>query len=154
MSWLNAEHFCYMCPRCCVYGFPKVVRSNTGIVLWIMPRQLSSTFCLVHYLLIIQGFMKRHTLFNDTTSSSLPPNLIYGIYQLSFLYIVRLLVCSRLCLIYFLLWPFSPTAHTFLSYCCACMVILYRIFCNCNCIVLPMSRICSPLLRSAALTRF
>lgn len=112
MSWFNAEHFCYMCPRCCVYGFPKVVRSNTGIVLWIIP-QLSSTFCLVHYLLIMQRFMKRHTLFNDTGSSSLPPNLIYGVYQLSVLYIVRLLVCSRLFLVYFFLWLFSPTAHTF-----------------------------------------
>jgi len=154
MSWLNAEHFCYMCPRCCFYGFPKVVRSNTGIILWIIP-QLSSTFCLVHYLLIMQRFMKRHTLFNDTGSSSLPPNLIYGVYQLSVLYIVRLLVCLRLFLVYFFFDSFRQLhTHFFLSYCCACMVILYRIFCNCNCIVLPMSRICSPLLRSAPLTRF
>jgi hypothetical protein len=61
-----------------------------------------------------------------------------------------------LCFVYFYFYffflPFLPTAHAVLSYCCACMVILYRIFCNC--IVLPMSRICSPVLRSTALTRF
>ena len=154
MSWLNAEHFCYMGPRWCVYGFSKVVRYNTRIVLWIMPRSLSSTFFLVHYLLMAQRLMKRQTLFSDTASSSLPPNLIYGVNQLSFLYIVRFLVCSRLCLVYFFLWPLSPTAHAFLSYCCSYIVILYQTFCKCNCIVLPVSRVCSPVLRSAALTRF
>jgi hypothetical protein len=117
-------------PRWRVYGFPKFLRSNTRIVLWIMPRPLSSTFCLVHYLLVIQRFMKRQTLFNDTASSSLPPNSIYGVYQLSSLYckfpgVFTFVSCL---LLYFFLWYLSPTGHADLSYCFACTVILYRIF--------------------------
>jgi len=114
MSWLNPEHFCYLGPRWYVYGSPKFVRFNTRILLWIMPRPLSSTFCLVHYLLIIQRLLKRQPLFNDTAWSSLPSNLIYGVYKLSFLYIVRFLICSRLCFVYlFIFTLFANCTRSF-----------------------------------------